>query len=290
MAASGFCPGYPPPYDELVGDYPGEDVYDPRHFRTEWGPIFHRGRLDGTARVLVIGQDPAATESIVRRILAGTAGWRTQGLLTRIGLTSSYVMVNTFVYSLYGPAPSHAVHDAAIAAYRDAWLDRIVAHNDIQAVITLGGLAATAYASWQQASGHGFAAPHAALMHPTYPESASSGGTITLDAATRRLLANWNENLPTLVAAIRDPDQPPNPAPYGTAFTPADLSPVPADDLPPGLPGWMRANVGWADRVGDTPLAKRATITVSAMLSDVVQPSATKTVAARASAPAGSVA
>jgi uncharacterized protein (DUF427 family) len=34
----------------------------------EWGPVFHRGRLDGTARVLVIGQDPAAHEAVARRI------------------------------------------------------------------------------------------------------------------------------------------------------------------------------------------------------------------------------
>jgi hypothetical protein len=34
----------------------------------EWGPILHRGRLDGTARILVIGQDPAQHETVVRRI------------------------------------------------------------------------------------------------------------------------------------------------------------------------------------------------------------------------------
>lgn len=43
------------------------------------GPIFHRGRLDGSARILVIGQDPAQHETIVRRILVGEAGRRVQG-------------------------------------------------------------------------------------------------------------------------------------------------------------------------------------------------------------------
>ena len=52
------CPGYPPPFDALVADYPGEETYPAADFRTEWGPIFHRGRLDGSARVLVLGQDP----------------------------------------------------------------------------------------------------------------------------------------------------------------------------------------------------------------------------------------
>jgi hypothetical protein len=46
-----FCPGYPALYDSLVADAPGGDIYPPAGFRTEWGPIFHRGRLDGTASV-----------------------------------------------------------------------------------------------------------------------------------------------------------------------------------------------------------------------------------------------
>ncbi len=47
------------PYASLIGAYPGADIYPADSFRVEWGPIFHRGRLDGTARLLVIGQDPA---------------------------------------------------------------------------------------------------------------------------------------------------------------------------------------------------------------------------------------
>ena len=44
------------PFRDLCADYPGAEAYDPRDFRVEWGPIFHRGRLDGSARVLVIGR------------------------------------------------------------------------------------------------------------------------------------------------------------------------------------------------------------------------------------------
>src|SRR6478609_2370304 len=54
------CAGYASePFASLVAGYPGEDVYPQADFRTEWGPVFHRGRLDGSARVLVLGQDPA---------------------------------------------------------------------------------------------------------------------------------------------------------------------------------------------------------------------------------------
>ena len=84
------CPGYnEAPFDALVADYPGVDVYPAKDFRVEWGPIFHRGRLDGSARVLLLGQDPATHESISRRILVGEAGQRTQGLLARIGIDTS---------------------------------------------------------------------------------------------------------------------------------------------------------------------------------------------------------
>jgi hypothetical protein len=55
---------------------PGPEAYPPRDFRVEWGPVFHRGRLDGSARLLVIGQDPGVHEAVVRRILgARPANW-----------------------------------------------------------------------------------------------------------------------------------------------------------------------------------------------------------------------
>jgi hypothetical protein len=34
------CPGYgDEPWSSLCADLPGEDVYPPRHFRTEWGGV-----------------------------------------------------------------------------------------------------------------------------------------------------------------------------------------------------------------------------------------------------------
>src|SRR5207244_3767022 len=134
-----FCPGYASdPFATLAADYPAEDVYPGKDFRTEWGPIFHRGRLDGTARVLVIGQDPATHETISRRILSGEAGQRVQGLLARLGITTSYVMVNTFLYSVYGQGGGarHA-KDPQIAAYRNRWLDALLLDTQVTAVLTL---------------------------------------------------------------------------------------------------------------------------------------------------------
>ncbi len=262
MNAVPFCPGYPPPYDALVASYPGAAIYPAPAFRVEWGPIFHRGRLDGTAKLLVLGQDPAVAETVTRRILVGVAGQRTQGLLARLGLTRSYVMVNTFLYSVYGQGSGNAhIKDDAIATYRNSWLDTIVSHNDIAAIITLGTLATTAYRRWL-ASGAEFAGHHAAVLHPTYPESASAAGQVTLADATKRLLADWNEALPALIAAITHPDEPAPGTPYGTTFTDADMPPIPPDDLPTGIPAWMRSARDWASRNGPDADTKRATITV----------------------------
>ena len=69
-----FDRGYTGPYRALCENYPGAETYPPDSFRTEWGPVFHRGRLDGSARVLVIGQDPAQHETIARRILSTLSG------------------------------------------------------------------------------------------------------------------------------------------------------------------------------------------------------------------------
>ena len=96
-----FDPGYvAEPYLTLCAEYPEADVYPPDQFRLEWGPIFHRGRLDGSARVLIIGQDPAQHETVVRRILVGEAGRRVQGFLAKLGITRSHVFINAYLYSV----------------------------------------------------------------------------------------------------------------------------------------------------------------------------------------------
>jgi hypothetical protein len=262
MITSPFCPGYPAPYDELVASFPGADAYPPNAFRIEWGPIFHRGRLDGTATLIVLGQDPAVAETVTRRILVGVAGQRTQGLLQRLGLTHSYVLVNTFLYSVYGQAGGNAhIDDDVIADYRNSWLTTLVAHNDIAAIVTLGSLAAKALKQWQMTpAGAAYNGHHASLLHPTYPESASASGQISLAEATERLLAEWNAALPGLIATIPHPDQPPMGTPYGTTFTDADLPPIPPGDLPAGLPAWMLTSRDWATRAGKDATTKRATI------------------------------
>ena len=189
-----FDDGYRRPFATLVDAAPGADVYPPDAFRTEWGPIFHRGRLDGTARVLVLGQDPATHETICRRILVGEAGQRVQGFLAKLGITTSYVLVNTFLYSVFGQGRgARHVDDAAIVAYRHRWLDAVARRSPLEAIVTIGGLADRAHEVWR-ATPAGAACPavHVAMIHPTYPESASASGTITKADAMARLCESWN--------------------------------------------------------------------------------------------------
>ena len=259
-----FDPGYVrAPYRRLVADFPDESAYPIKDFRTEWGPIFHRGRLDGTARVLVIGQDPAAHEAIARRILVGEAGQRAQGLLARLGIDRSYVFVNTFLYSVFGGTGSKYVDDAAIVDYRNRWFDAIVKDQPIEAIISLGQMADTAYQLWRTTpAGSASTAAYANGRHPTYPESASRSSGITKAEGFARLCASWNEVLDVLEGAVT-PDTPVATSRYGVTITDADLAAIPARDLPAGLPPWMGALDAWALRTGETKQMKRASITVT---------------------------
>ena len=259
-----FDAGYRRPYSTLVASAPGEDVYPPDSFRTEWGPIFHRGRLDGSARVLLIGQDPATHETICRRILVGEAGQRAQGLLAKLGITRSYVLVNAFLYSVFGQhGGTRHIDNPAITAYRNRWLDTIARRNDLQAIITFGRLADRALAAWKATSaGAVCQAVHTSATHPTFPESASASGQLTKAAAMERLCASWNAVLTTLQPVVT-PDEERPLVLYGTAITKADLAPIPDEDLPPGLPPWMRSLDAWAVRRGDDAQGKRANITIT---------------------------
>lgn len=265
MSGIEFDPGYvKAPYKKLASEYPQESEYPSKDFRLEWGPVFHRGRLDGTARVMVIGQDPAAHEAVCRRILVGEAGQRVQGLLAKMGITSSYVMVNTFLYSVYGQGGGERhVDDPGVVAYRNRWFDAIAKSPQLQAIVSLGHLADSAYQSWKATpKGASCSAAYATVLHPTYPESASRRGQITKAEAFSRLLTSWNEALGIIHPVITQDVVTPLEL-YGSSLLDTDLVEVPSFDLPAGLPAWMRSLDAWARRTGDDANAKRATITIS---------------------------
>jgi uracil-DNA glycosylase len=257
-----FDPGSAGPYDQLFRNYPDETVFPYKAFRTEWGPVFYRGRLDGTARVLAIGQDPAQSETIARRILVGTAGHRFQGFLAKLGIDRSYLMINTFLYSVYGQqGGTRHQKDPKIATYRNQWLDTIFSNNAIEAVIALGSLADGAWQKWKLTSrGKTVDAAYAHIKHPTEPISASKGNKKKLTQLTKAMLQNWNAALTTLKPHVRHPDAVRPLVLYGDHFLKSELVEIPEADMPVGTPPWMRRAGGWAKRAGSGAALKRATI------------------------------
>ncbi len=66
-------------WPELFADTPnyrgiGEAINGPKTFCWHFGPMFYRGRLDGSARVMVIGQEGAQDKSLAHRSFTGGTG------------------------------------------------------------------------------------------------------------------------------------------------------------------------------------------------------------------------
>ena len=262
------------PFRSLAADYPGAETYPPTEFRIEWGPVFHRGRLDGSARILLVGQDPGQHESIARRCMVGEAGQRAQGFLTKLGIAERYVIVNAFLYSVYGQPRPHEVAQLLerTAAYRHRWLEALVAGGEVRAVVAFGDVAQKAFEEWLGPPGsERVHVAYEPLHHPTYPEGASRHDPSRKPQLTRELLHQWNDALQRLdpVVGERGPGQV---LPlYGEELRPEDRTQIPERDLPAGTPAWMRSLRTWASREDLLPRdksdeekaeAKRATVVV----------------------------
>jgi len=265
MSGHEFDPGpTSEPFRTLVREYPGPAVYPAKDFRVEWGPIFHRGRLDGSARVLIVGQDPGQHESIAKRCLVGEAGQRVQGFLAKLGITHSYIAINAFLYSVFGQhAGEKHADNPDIAAYRNRWLDALLLDSNIDAVLTFGHISREALEGWREAH------PERAaellfepMIHPTMPEASSKGDAAKKAAAMTKMLAQYNEALTRLDAAIDERDDERELVLYGDTLTEADRATIPEVDFPLGAPAWWSSPKGWATRKGDTTEEKRATIEV----------------------------
>jgi len=263
--AHSFDPGYvAEPYLTLCAQYPEDTVYPPSQFRLEWGPIFHRGRLDGSARVLVIGQDPAQHETVIRRILVGEAGRRVQGLLAKLGINRSYVLINAFLYSVYGSVKAKTRRDPNLVGYRHRWMNALLVGSQVEAVIALGQAADEAWRRWRETpAAQGVDVAYAAVTHPTQPEGSSKGDRVKLAAATKKMLENWNAALQALSPGLQHPDTQAPLVLYGDSWSEGDRTAIPEFDFPAGLPAWMHEQDGWARRLGPDDLAKRRNITLT---------------------------
>jgi uracil-DNA glycosylase len=257
MITDPFDTGPTGTFRTLCRTYPDDTVYKGADgFRSLWGPIFYRGRANGTARLLAIGQDPAQTEAVTRRILSGQAGRRVQGFVEKLGFSKSYLMINAFVYGIYNQnlALPH-LNDPDIQAYRHKWLEAAFAPGKIEAVVTFGTPAFNAWTTFTATpAGQNVTAFHHRALHPTADKP---GGPIT----RKDLLDNWNVALTALHANIQHPDVAKPLVPYGNDFTAAELPEIPSRDFPMGLQAWMRNTDFWAT-MSPTPGTERANISI----------------------------
>ncbi len=197
----------------------------PMQFRLDFGPIYYRGRLDGTARVLVVGQDPAANELVGHRAFVGASGQRIQAFLRRLGIRRDYLMVNTFLYPVFGQFFGELrslSQDEQVLGFRNNVLDRTADTNTIEAVIAVGAAARDAVERWPRSAEY-------EVANVTHPSARDH----------EQLLANWNDRL----ARLREIVQPEvgvgiDTSNFGTDFTDADHEPIPRYDLPFGMPDW----------------------------------------------------
>jgi uracil-DNA glycosylase len=194
-------------------------------FRLDFGPVYYRGRLDGTARVIVVGQDPAANEILGHRIFVGRSGQRIQGFLKKLGITRSYTMLNMFLYSVFGQVDNTLraiANEDVILNFRNTFLNRLADENPVEAIVAVGKGAEFVLDHWQGAPN----IPVVGIVHPAALNESS-------------LLNSWNNALEQLRGIVGPDDgEQPDPIPYGTAFLPEDMIPVPRYDLPFGMPDW----------------------------------------------------
>jgi uracil-DNA glycosylase len=194
-------------------------------FWYDWGPVFYRGRLNKSAKVLAIASDPGPTERLVGRTLVGDAGQRVQGFLTKLGLTRSYVLVNAFPLAVH-PSKSNTARPLLSDADQLAWRNRfydMITDSRLEAIIAFGGNAQAALALWDTAPN----VPTFEVPHP----SAHNGAD---------LAAKWAAAIPPARAAVTpDPGGDQTGPNYGSRVVESDYTRIPPADLPFGLPVWI---------------------------------------------------
>jgi hypothetical protein len=234
-----FDPGPPASWEAFFAQAPLDHYrnHPSGRFRLDFGPVYYRGRLDGTARVIVVGQDPSTNEILGQRIFVGRSGQRVQKVLAKLGITRSYSMLNTFLFSVFGQvdAELRAISlEAQVIEYRNEFLDRLKAGNPVEAVITFGAGARHAVEHWPGLGD----LPLFNLTHPAADDAF--------------VLESWNAALPGLLEAVQPDDGgQPDPAPYVAPLDDTAMVPIPRFDLPFGIPDFHGVDGGHSTRDGN---------------------------------------
>jgi uracil-DNA glycosylase len=240
---SEFDPGPSKTVAKLLDAVPDPPVKS--DFWFDWGPVFYRGRLNGSARVLCVASDPGPTERIAGRTLVGNAGQRVQGFLSKLGLTRSYICLNAWAYALH---PGRAfderekLDEPAQLEWRNKLYDKVTGAA-LEAIVAFGDMAQEAVALWP-------GRPNVTLLNLPHPSSRN----------TKKLLDEWRAAVTELRGVVTLDSDGDNAGPnYGTSFAEADYAAIPRGDLPFGAPtflgddSWVRAKPGGAQNSVERP-------------------------------------
>jgi len=186
----------------------GKAVLGREIFRWHFGPMFYRGRLqDNAVKVLVIGQEGAQDESLAHRSFTGGTGARMQHFLQHLGITESYLFLNTFVYPIYGQYGLHLRWlaqdpESPIVKHRHEILNYVLERNDLHLVVAVGTAAKETVVTWVGSRGGNcpggsrdvsqYAArvlgPKTRIVGVLHPGGAQGGGASTIIADFRRAI------------------------------------------------------------------------------------------------------
>jgi hypothetical protein len=228
-----FDPGPPDSLAQHFARVPSPS--HPEDFWLDWGPIFYRGRLDGSARLLCVGSDPGPTERIPGRCLVGNAGQRVQGFMGKLGLTRAYVCVNAWAYAVH---PNRAqdeqerLDEPGELEWRNELYDRVTG-PELQAIVAFGAMAQKAVALWDSPAG----VPIQRVPHPSSRDP-------------DKLLNAWRAAVADLRDVVTPDADGDNTGPnYGASFEEADHAAIPRRDLPFGVPAFL-GDDAWAREHG----------------------------------------
>jgi uracil-DNA glycosylase len=206
----------------------GRTVVGREAFRWHHGPMFFRGRLDGSAKVVVVGQEGAQDESLSHRSFTGGTGARMQHLLRHLGLDRSYLFLNSFVYPIFGQytdelRPLAQDPRSPITRHRTRILDKAIVDGDVRLVIAVGAAAKESIATWVNTHGGtadserlenaalGALPNRVRLVGVVHPGAATGGSTSAIRADFQRvcnLVKGWINADPAWLPA--DPGMPRN--------------------------------------------------------------------------------
>jgi uracil-DNA glycosylase len=215
-------------------------------FRWHQGPMFYRGRLQSNAvKVLLVGQEGAQDESLAHRSFVGGSGARMQHFLGHIGISRSYLFLNTFVYPIFGQYDDDLkwlAQNAAspIVQHRQEIFDYVAEINDgLHLVVAIGRAAQESVRTWKRLRATPLSAKTQFIdvMHPGAAAAGSASAVVASFRAAVNRIRRWANEDPTWL-----PPDPGATRQFDSEYK-YRSAPIPFADLPYGV-NWRLGSGG----------------------------------------------